>query len=403
MNRRILISSLLAATLVVTGLGLLPLVPGGSLAAAQGITAIDESRALLENERNTIEIVNSLGPSVVAVNVTFTRTSSIGEPDEGAEERSERAPFDFDIPGLTPEMRERLRERFPDGFDFRFNPFGEDAQPFRQGSGSGFVVDEEGHIVTNYHVVSSALEQNSSELREGAEITVTFPGRGDERLGARVLGANPSFDLALLELIDPNSIPEGVEPLVLGDSDGVLVGQKAVAIGNPFGLQSTVTSGIVSAIGRNLPSVGEVAIPMIQTDAAVNPGSSGGPLLNSSGEVIGINTAIIPGNGFGPGNGAFAGVGFAVPSNLLAENLELLAGGGFTDVFTTRPRIGIAVRNVQAFPENVRNTLQLPDRGVVIFSVQEDSPGAQAGLRGSQFTVNVDGQELPAGGDVITA
>ena len=412
---------------------LVVILAAASLATAQGVTPIDESRALLEDERNTVEIVRQFGPSVVAVNVTapfglggtrfqlpfgfedlperfFRQPGEESEQDQDLLEQLEqelrdRFGDDFDLDDLPEELREQLENlpgggfRFefgrPPGFDFRL------PQPFRQGSGSGFVIDEDGRIVTNYHVVQPALLPQSNELREGAEISVSFPGV-DDPIAVRVVGANPSFDLALLEQLD-GGLPEGIAALALGDSDLVEVGHKAIAIGNPFGLASTVTSGIVSAVGRTLPSVGEVPILMIQTDAAVNPGNSGGPLLNSSGEVIGINTAIVPGNGGAFGGGAFAGVGFAIPSNLLAENLEVLLAGGFTDVFGTRPRIGVTVRNLQSYPESVRQSLSLPADGVMVVDVQAGAPGAEAGLRGASFTVDVDGQQLPAGGDAIVS
>ena len=393
----------------------------GGLAITQGVAPIDEPRALLEDERNTVEIVREFSPSVVAVNVMapirrgdFRFRLPFDFLPEDLRERLERLPdggFRFDIlpfpegesdedfsfEDLPEDLRERL-ERLPDGgfrFDFGW-PFGSE-QPRRRGSGSGFVIDEQGRLVTNYHVVQSALLPRSSELIEGAEISVSFPGV-DEPVQVRVVGVNLSFDLALLEPLDDLQL-EGVAPLVLGDSDLVEVGQKAVAIGNPFGLASTVTTGIVSAVGRTLPSVGQVPIPMIQTDAIVNPGNSGGPLLNSSGEVVGINTAIVPGRS----GTSFAGVGFAIPSNLLRRSLDELLAGGFTEVFETRPRIGITVRNLLSYPEAVRQSLHLPDEGVMVVEVQAGGPGEAVGLRGASFTVNVDDQELPAGGDVIIA
>jgi serine protease Do len=372
---------------------LLALVLSTSMLSAQ--TTLNESRAMLEDERNTVDIIREWGPSVVAVNVS--------------------------APAETLQMNavpEELRRRFGPGGEFRFfgRPedqfrfFGPDGefqfdQPFdnslRRGSGSGFVVDAQGHIVTNYHVVQAALQENSHELREGAEITVTFAGSSNDT-PVRVLGVNPSYDLALLELVNASDLPASAKPMTLGDSEAMLVGQKTIAIGNPFGLASTVTTGIISAKGRNLPSVGEIAIPMIQTDTAINPGNSGGPLLNSQGEVIGINTAIVPGNASGFGAATFVGVGFAIPSQLLKDNLADLEKGGYTDVFTSRPRIGIQVRDVAAYPEDVRNTLRLPESGVVVLSVAGGGPGERAGLRSGSFTVNVNGQELPAGGDVIT-
>ena len=356
---------------------------GGGGALTQGVSPINLDRSLLEDERNTVEIVREFGPSVVAVDVIAPLSRGNGS-----------------LGDLSDRLRERLEKEPKGGFQFEFRMPQED-RPARQGSGSAFLLDSEGHIVTNFHVIQAALIPETNDLRDGAEINVIFPNVVDP-IAVRVLGANPSFDLAILVPLD-GKLPEGVIPLQLGDSDLVEVGQKAVAIGNPFGLSSTVTTGIVSAVGRTLPSVGQIPISMIQIDAAINPGNSGGPLLNSSGEVVGINTAIIPGNSGPFSRGAFTGVGFAIPSNLLADNLEILLSGGFTDVFEARPRIGITVRNLGSYPDSVRQSLSLPDGGVMVVEVQIGGPGDLAGLRGANFTVNSEGQEFPAGGDAITA
>ena len=341
---------------------------------AQNVTPIDEAGATLEDERNTVEVVQTFGPSVVAINVSV-RGIQVD-------------PFQ----NMPPEFRFFFGDRLP---------FGTPQEEFRQGSGSGFII-EPGQIVTNFHVVSEALADNSTDLLEGAVIEVDFPGDEAQGLPARVLGVNPSYDLALLELEDGAAVPAGVVPIPMADSATIEVGQKVIAIGNPFGLQSTVTTGIVSALGRDVPSIGRISVPMIQTDAAINPGNSGGPLLNSRGELIGVNTAIVPGLGAN-GQRGFLGIGFAVPSNFLSDSLADLQEGGFFDVFSTRPRIGIQIRALEGYPESVRDSLNLPERGVMVVAVETDGPGDRAGLRGAEFTVSADGLELPAGGDVIVA
>ena len=173
-------------------------------------------------------------------------------------------------------------------------PFLEPRVPVQQSAGSGFLVEVDGksRLVTNFHVIRSAMDNATTDLVPGGKIEVTFPERPGHRFEVQVLGVNPSFDLALLELTDGN-YPATALPLDIADSDALKVGQKVIAIGNPFGLASTVTSGIVSAVGRLVPSVGQISIPMVQTDAAINPGNSGGPLLNSRGELIGVNTSIL--------------------------------------------------------------------------------------------------------------
>ena len=341
------------------------------------IATINEGGAFIQNEQNTIEIVEKYGPSVVAVSVEVEGQRIAGRDFEE---------FFEDIP---PEFRPFFRFEMPD-------------IPDRQeGSGSGFVINKEGQIVTNYHVVEGALKDGSTEMLKGAEVNVIFSGSEDE-FPVKVIGANSSYDLALLELVKPKALPADIFPIPLANSDEIKVGQKVIAIGNPFGLESTVTTGIVSAVGRDVPSIGRLNVPMVQTDAAINPGNSGGPLLNSRGELIGINTAIIPSTGLG-GQRGFLGVGFAVPSNRLSDNLETLVAGGFSDVFSTRPRIGVGIMDVRAYPEGVRESLKLPERGVVITSVEENGPADKAGLQGPEFEVMIDGSPAPAGGDVIVA
>ncbi|ABM61500.1 S1C family serine protease [Halorhodospira halophila] len=336
----------------------------------------DDLEHLQPDERNTVEIFQRYGPSVVAIEV---------------EVRGERVdPFDRIPEGMLP-------REFREFFERRQQP--REDSPRRQGAGSGFLVDDAGHIVTNYHVIRNALEEESVDLREGASLKLSFAEH--EAVPARVVGANALYDLALLKPEDPDSIPDGAEPLPLADSDQTLVGQKTIAIGNPFGLSSTVTTGIVSGVGRDLPGIGQIEIPMIQTDAAINPGNSGGPLLNSAGEVIGVNTAIVPGGGGLTGRGGSVGVGFAVPSNLLQESLDEMEEGGLTDL-TSRARLGVMVAGLQGYPEGVRERLNLPERGVMVVDVESGSPAEEAGLQGASFEVSVEGRAMPADGDVIT-
>jgi serine protease Do len=334
-------------------------------ALGQGLTPFNQARAALEDERNTVEIVQRYGPSVVAVSVSV--------------QGQRVAPRGFELPGLN---RMRLQPET------------------QQGSGSGFVINAQGQIVTNYHVVQSALGGRSTQLREGARISVDFPGDNKAGIQVRVMGVNPSYSLALLELQDARLLPTGLNPIRLAEAASVRVGEKVIAIGNPFGLQSTVTTGVVSALAREVPSVGRINVPMIQTDAAINPGSSGGPLLNSRGELVGINTAILPGISAN-GQRGFLGIGFAVPGQFLSENLTALQQGGYADVFNNRPRIGIEVRPLSEYPEALRRNQNLPESGLKVMWVDPNGPGAKAGLRAGELTVWAEGQEFVVGGDVL--
>ena len=332
-----------------------------------------EMEALLDDELNTIEVVERYGPSVVAVHVTVQGTPV--------------SPL-ADVP--EEQVPEQLRSLIP---------FLEPRAPVQQSAGSGFLVEVDGksRLVTNFHVIRSAMDNATTDLVPGGKIEVTFPERPGHRFEVRVLGVNPSFDLALLELIDGN-YPASALPLDIADSDALKVGQKVIAIGNPFGLASTVTSGIVSAVGRLVPSIGQILIPMVQTDAAINPGNSGGPLLNSRGELIGVNTSIL-----NPAGRSFAGLGFAVPSNLLAEALANLDLGGISSISDTRPSLGVIIRSVRLLPESIRGLLGLPNHGVAVLTVIPDSPADKAGLRGSNRAVLIGSLEFQAGGDVIIA
>ena len=245
------------------------------------------------------------------------------------------------------------------------------------GSGSGFIIDEEGHIVTNEHVVTDATRV----------IVVFFDGFSAD---ATVLGTDVDSDLAVLLVED---LPDNVHTLPLGDSDEVVPGEWVVAIGNPFGLQNTITFGIVSAVGRMIPArVGAFSIPQaIQTDAAINPGSSGGPLLNLAGQVIGVNAQILTGGG-APAN---VGVGFALPSNIVRMVAPVLMEGESYPW----PWLGISGTSVNLL---IAEGNDLPvQRGAYISEVAPGGPAQTAGLRGSQTTTQVDGIAVPVGGDVI--
>jgi S1-C subfamily serine protease len=265
-------------------------------------------------------------------------------------------------------------------------PFGQDIPQmpqFRQGLGSGFVWDTEGHIVTNNHVV------------EGAdEITVTFADGSSAP--AELVGADPDSDLAVIKI---DSTTDRLQPVQLADSDGVKVGQLAVAIGNPYGLEGTMTVGFVSAIGRSLPvdldmlRGASYTIPdIIQTDAPINPGNSGGVLVNDAGQVIGVTAAIES------TSGANAGIGFAIPANIVAKVVPALIGNGRFD----HPWVGISGTTLTS---DLAAAMDLPadQRGALVISVTADSPADSAGLQGSDRQAEIDGQQVPVGGDVIVA
>jgi len=225
------------------------------------------------------------------------------------------------------------------------NIFTMDATEIPSGTGSGFVWDKEGHIITNYHVIQGA---------DRAQVTFADQTTWD----AEVIGAAPEKDLAVLKIaIDPSKL----RPLPVGNSELLKVGQFAYAIGNPFGLDQTLTTGIVSALGREIESVGGVTIKdVIQTDAAINPGNSGGPLLNSSGELIGVNTAI-----YSP-SGAYAGIGFSIPVDAVKRAIPDLIQYGRIN----RPTLGI-------YPARQVNQIE----GVVVVEVEKGSAAAKAGMQ----------------------
>jgi S1-C subfamily serine protease len=248
----------------------------------------------------------------------------------------------------------------------------------QRGLGSGFVIDKEGHIVTNFHVVDGA-----------AEIEVSFSNQ--DTVEAKVVGTDPSTDLALLE-VDVDA--KALTPLSLADSDAVEVGDPVVAIGNPFGLERTVTAGIVSALQREVRAPNNFTIDhVIQTDAPINSGNSGGPLIDAEGRVIGVNSQIETANGSG-GN---VGIGFAVPSNTVKSVVAQLLENGRVD----RAYVGVTLQDVDS---EVARVLRLPaEEGVLVGAVQPGSPAAKAGIEGGDTQVVVAGQSYELGGDMIVA
>jgi len=238
------------------------------------------------------------------------------------------------------------------------------------GTGSGFFWDDYGHVVTNHHVVKGASEA-TVRLNDGRSYR------------AVLVGASPAHDLAVLRI---NVAFDRPPPVPIGSSGDLRVGQKVFAIGNPFGLDYTLTSGLVSALNRSLPTEDGAAIEhLIQTDAAINPGNSGGPLLDSAGRLIGINTAI-----YSP-SGAYAGIGFAVPVDTVNRVVpELIAQGKFT-----RPSLGIGVDA----DINRMVMRELGIEGVLVLNVREGSGAEAAGLRGT--SISAEGDVIP--GDVIQA
>ncbi len=233
----------------------------------------------------------------------------------------------------------------------------------REGSGSGSILDQQGNILTNHHVIQGAQR-----------LSVSLGGQ--KEYAARVVGSDPDTDLAVIRLIEKPAGSLTVVPL--GDSDRLAVGQKVLAIGNPFGLDRTLTTGVISGLQRPIRARNDRLIEgAIQTDASINPGNSGGPLLDSRGRMIGINSQILS------PSGTSAGVGFAVPVSIAKRVIPQLLENGRV----RRPKLGIGTRDVSAF----RNQVDLPvDEGVLIMQVARGGPAAAAGLRGLQPTENGD-------------
>lgn len=310
---------------------------------------------LKKEELTYVDLYNKVNPSVVSVSVLIK--SSQSSADTG---------FFQQIPdqGQTPDSPSQ--------------------ETYETAEGSGFIYDTEGHIITNNHVVE-----------EADKITVTFAD--GSQAAATVVGTDPATDLAVIKVdVDPSLLT----PVTLGDSESLQVGQIVVAIGNPFGLEGSMSTGIVSGLSRLLTASETLSInganfsipDVIQTDAAINPGNSGGPLLNLSGEVIGITTAIespVKAN---------SGVGYAVPAAIIKNVVPTLISDGSI----THPWIGISGTTMNADYAKAMN-LDTNTRGVLVAEVVKDSPADKAGLIGSSTETTIDGLTASIGGDIITA
>jgi 2-alkenal reductase len=238
------------------------------------------------------------------------------------------------------------------------------------------LIDADGHIVTNNHVIEGAPNR---------EVVVSFTGLFDTV--GRVIGTDPDSDTAVVKV---DELPEGVQPVVLGDSAQLRVGQATIAIGNPFGQERTVTNGIVSALGRTIEeSRSTYAIGgAIQTDAAINPGNSGGPLLDTEARVIGMNTAILS------QSGTSSGIGFAVPVDLIKKVVPSLIEKGSYD----HPWLGVQMAEVSTL---IAKTQNLPSAGILMRPSSADSPAAQGGLTGETIVTTINGKAMTSVEDVI--
>jgi S1-C subfamily serine protease len=257
-------------------------------------------------------------------------------------------------------------------YDFFLRPFPE------VGSGSGSILDTQGHIVTNFHVIDGA---------ERLEVTLA----DKTKHAATVVGVDPNHDIAVLKI---NAGSTQLVPVPLGSSKNLQVGQKVLAIGNPYGLDRTLTTGIISSLGRSIQAKnGRVIDEIVQTDAAINPGNSGGPLLNSDGQIIGVNTAIL-----GEAN---IGIGFAVP----VDTVRRITGDLISLGYVRRPYLGVeSGRQTIAFQElpGLARALKInTNGGLMVVSVTPNSPAERAGIRGASNAVRIGNYRIPVGGDVI--
>jgi S1-C subfamily serine protease len=335
-------------------------VAGGLVVAVIGLVAIGTG------------VVDTGGTTTTTTTVPATPASTALASDNPGSALSVNEIYTRDSPGVVFISARRQSQPAP------FNPFG----PSQGGTatGSGFIFDDGGHILTNAHVVEGSDDVN---VRVGGEDGETFD--------AEVVGTDPSTDVAVLEV---DSGGRELRQLELGSSAGVKVGDPVVAIGNPFGLDGTATAGIVSAVHREIDAPNGFSISdAIQTDAPINPGNSGGPLLDSAGRVIGINSQIESGGGTS-GN---VGIGFAVPIDTAQEVArQLLEHGEVQHAY-------MGITGADLTPE-VADVLNLDaDAGALVQDVVADSPADEAGIEAGDATVNVQGQRIAAGGDLITA
>jgi S1-C subfamily serine protease len=315
------------------------------------------------------EIVSQM-PTPIVVAPTFTPA-----PQAGSSTGAAASPAPQGAPGNVPDSLAALYQQTDPGV-VSIDVFVQQGQLSGQAAGSGFILDEQGHIVTNNHVVAGAQE-----------VLVSF--YDGTQASAQIIGTDLNSDLAVIKV---DQLAQGAHPLPLGDSDAVEPGQWVIAIGNPFELGGSMTLGIVSAVGRTIPSgTTPFDIPQaIQTDAAINPGNSGGPLLDLNGNVVGVNAQIATG-----GVQANAGVGFAIPANVV----RLVAPALIESGSYTWPWLGVEGTGVGLL---IQEANDLPSQqGAYIDVVRPEGPAIQAGLQGSAGTAQVSGLTVPTGGDVI--
>jgi S1-C subfamily serine protease len=300
-----------------------------------------------------------------------------GNVSETSQERplTVRDIYDRDAPGVV-QVTTTTKVKLPQT-DWFGNPWGPPGTEVQRSLGSGFVIDKAGYIVTNYHVVGDAQS-----------VHVSFSN--NDSMKAKVIGKDPATDVALLKV---EASSRALRPLWLGDSDSIHVGDQVAAIGNPLGLDRSITLGIVSALHRSLTSPEGTPIDrVIQTDAALNHGNSGGPLLNAQGQVVGVSSAVSTG-GSGDGN---TGIGFAIPINTVRDVVAELKAQGHVD----HPYLGVVTRPMSATIARMSN---LPvQKGLLVESVAAGSGADRAGLRGGTSQVVVEGESYQLGGDVIT-
>ncbi|MET0558223.1 MAG: trypsin-like peptidase domain-containing protein [Solirubrobacterales bacterium] len=336
---------------------------GGALVAAVGLIAI--SAGWIKSDGDTTTTVAAPAPAPIV---------SKGSDEEGSNVVNQI--YKRDGGGVA-----FIESQIPAEEPSTFSPFGESEEGQGGGgtaTGSGFVIDGEGHVLTNNHVIDGA---NRISVKLGAS---------EKSYGAEVVGTDPGSDLALLKVEAPSS---ELHPLVLGDSSEAEVGDPVVAIGNPFGLDRTVTSGIVSALQRRIQSPNGFSIDnVIQTDAAINPGNSGGPLLNAAGEVIGINSQIQTGGG-SEGN---VGIGFAIPIDTAKAAIHQLETKGEVE------HAYLGIQGGSITPQLARD-LNLPVKeGALVQSAEQGGPADKAGIEGGNTTATIQGAEVSLGGDIIT-
>ena len=311
------------------------------------------------------KLAKKLEPSVVYITADYTPKVSENPHAQGDEEQQQGDGNGNDDGGLD------LLKKF-----FRNGPGGGDLPPraFKQEqSGTGFVVDKNGYIITNHHVIAKV-----------DHIKVKLHGDDTTEYRARVVGIDPETDLAVIK-IDPRN---PLVPVNIGNSDAVQVGDWAVAIGSPFGLEASVTAGIVSALGRDIGGALQLQ-RFIQTDAAINPGNSGGPLLNIRGEVIGVNTMIAT------QSGGYQGIGFALPINMVARVYNDIIRTGRV----TRGSIGIEWSKADDKPELFRALGT--SSGVLISKVQKEGPADKAGLKADDIIIAMNGKSVKNGDDLV--